>query len=222
MRTTTLILSATMMASCALAQRWQTNVHQDPDGFSLNLPQSWKVQKFGTGSVAVFSPNPGEFVLVMPVLGRTADCAATLRDQFAKGWQPFPGAQGLNVTPTGRGVAVAGFQFQGGQNRGAVMCAETGQRSAMFYAIAAPGAQFNGDRDSLLAILKSFRYGGGSSDKKRPAASAVQMEQWQEASERAFIGAKPAGWRENCPGIMHLFKRASPRIRPDDPSGLLS
>ncbi len=197
MRATTLILTSTLMASCALAQRWQTNLHQDPAGFSLNLPQDWRVQTFGTGSVAVFSPNPGEFVLVMPVLGRTADCASTLRDQFAKGWQPFPGAQGVSVKPTGRGVAVAGFQFQGGQSRGAVMCAETGQRSAMYYAIAAPGAQFSADRDSLLNILRSFRYGGGASDKRGTTAPAVQMEQWVEATERAFTGAKPAGWRVN-------------------------
>src|SRR4051794_22321850 len=118
MRATTLFLIPILLSSCAAASRsegrWKMSPHQDADGFSLSIPQDWKVQKSGAGRIEVIGPNPLEFVLVVPVLGRTADCSGTLRAAFEKGWKGFPGIQHLKVNGVGRGISVADFQFQNG------------------------------------------------------------------------------------------------------------
>jgi hypothetical protein len=103
------------------------------------------------------------------------------------------------------------------------MCAETGQRSAMFYAIAAPGAQFGTDREGMLWILRSFRYGGGE-EPKRSAVAAMKLEEWREPSESAFVAAKPAGWRADG-GVVRISNsdiRTGFRLSsPDGTSGLI-
>lgn len=148
--------------------------------------------------MVVSSPNPWMFVIVAPVLGRSGDCVTALRTTFANGWGSFPGARNVNVRPAGRGVAVADFEFQNGQSRGAVLCAETGRNSGMFYGMAAPAAEFGSERRRLVSILRSFRYGSPAAAKSGNTAApsaALPMEPWREASEGAFTTEKPAGWR---------------------------
>jgi len=170
-------------------------VHQDPGGFRVDVPAGWRVHALGEGRMVVSSPNPWMFVTVAPVLGRTSDCAAALRTTFTNGWGSFPGARNVNVRPAGRGIAVAEFEFQNGQSRGAVLCAETGRRSGMFYGLAAPSAAFAAERARLVSILRTFRYGSApAAGAAPPPAAALPMEPWREPSEGAFTAEKPAGW----------------------------
>lgn len=165
--------------------------YQDPDGFALELPAGWRVSKFGQGGVVATSPDAARFAMVLPVLGRSADCAATLRQALTSGWSAFPGIADLQVQAAGPRSAVAGFTVRQRQGRGALLCAETGPRSAMFYGFSAPAAQYGADRVALLAILKSFRITGRAA---APAA-ALSLEPWREPTEGAYQSVKPVGWQ---------------------------
>ncbi len=196
-------------------------VHQDPSGFRVEVPDGWRVHALGEGRMVVSSPNPWKFVTVAPVLGRSADCATALRTTFANGWGSFPGARNVNVRPAGRGTAVAEFEFQNGQSRGAVLCAETGRRSGMFYGMAAPSAEFVPERGRLVSILRSFRYGSAPAARTAAApAAAMPMEPWREASEGAFTAEKPTGWRAE--GGVRRISNSDVRIgyRLSSPDGL--
>lgn len=167
--------------------------YQDPDGFTLNLPTGWSVKKFGQGGVVAVSPDPSRFALILPILGRTGDCATTLRQALSSGWNAFPGIAEVNLKAAGPRSAIAGFSLRGGQGRGAMLCAETSAKSAMFYAFAAPAAQYAADRQTLLALLKSFRYVAPSAA-SAPAAN-ITMEPFREPTEGAYQSVKPAGWQ---------------------------
>ena len=165
--------------------------YQDPDGFTLNLPTGWSVKKFGQGGVVAVAPDPARFELILPILGRTGDCATTLRQALSSGWNAFPGIAELSLKPAGPRSAIAGFSLRGGQGRGAMLCTETGPKSAMFYALAAPAAQYAVDRQTLLAVLKSFRYSASAST----PATNLSMEPFREPTEGAYQSVKPSGWQ---------------------------
>jgi hypothetical protein len=167
--------------------------YRDPDGFALELPAGWRVNKFGEGGVVVVSPDPSRFAMILPVLGRNGDCAATLRQALTSGWNAFPGIADLQLQAAGPRSAVAGFSVRQRQGRGALLCAETGPRSAMFYGISAPAAQYGAERTRLVAILKSFRYTGRAAPAS--AEATMPMEPWREPTEGAYQSVKPAGWQ---------------------------
>jgi hypothetical protein len=168
---------------------------QDP-GFQLNLPPGWQAKKLNAGEVVATAPNPREWVMVAPLLAQREGCDASLRRNLAGGWATFPNLSNLNVRTVRPGLTLADFYFFGGQSRGAVLCADTGPRSAMLYALAAPAPQFAAERNTLMGVLRSFRYGGRSGGAQRGAGGpALAMEPWREASENAFNAVKPAGWR---------------------------
>lgn len=167
--------------------------YRDPDGFELNLPAGWKVSKFGQGGIVALSPDPSRFALVLPILGRTGDCATTLRQALSSGWNAFPGVADVNLKPAGPRSAIAGFSLRGGQGRGAMLCAETGAKSAMFYALAAPAANYPADRTALLAILQSFRY--TAQPQSQSPQSSLPLEPFREPTESAYQTVKPQGWQ---------------------------
>lgn len=170
-------------------------IHRDPAGFSIDVPPGWSVQSFDGGNASVTSADGAAFALVSPVIGQRGDCLTLLRGAFANGWRTFPQAAKLQVKATGKGAAVADFVFDQGRRRGAVMCAATGPRSAMFYGMASPADRFVRDRPVLVAMLRSFRYGGGETGRGEPARAALPTEPWREATESAFTAVKPVGWR---------------------------
>jgi hypothetical protein len=179
-----------------------TDAPNDPNGFSVNLPQGWAVQKYQQGYVRIDSPDNRRFVLVRPILGRTSDCAESLRRAFGASWAAFPGTRNLEVgyVPGSRGLATARFTFQDGRSRGAVMCAETSSSTGMYYGLAAPVESFAQELPNLVAILKSFRYGGsggrtpGAAQGSTPP-SLPRMTSWREPQELAYTLQVPEGWR---------------------------
>jgi len=195
MRVRTILLASALLVDQAISQR-PPAVYQDPGGFQLSLPPGWTAKKFNAGEVRASAPNPAEWVMIAPLLAQTEPCAISLRKNLSSGWVAFPNVKDLNVRVVRPGLALADFYFQNGQSRGAVLCADTGARSGMLYCLAAPAAQFATERNTLLAILRSFQYGGGSSTAARPSSTAsLPLEPWREASEGAFVSVKPAGWR---------------------------
>ncbi|MFN7924929.1 MAG: hypothetical protein U0Q16_32830 [Bryobacteraceae bacterium] len=175
------------------------SVHRDPAGFRVALPAGWTVEKAERGQVSMVAADRSEFVSIVPVLARDGDCGSVLRGAFANRWGMFPGAGNVNVTASGRGLAVANFGFRNGQSRGAALCAETSRRTAMVYAVAAPAQQFAASKPKLLAVLRSFRYEAAPRAQNTAGvaapAPAVAMEPFREPSEGAYTAEKPAGWR---------------------------
>lgn len=166
--------------------------YRDESGFSVNLPEGWQVRKHDGGAVTIYGPVPSQFVLVLPILGRTKDCATSLRMNLTGGWPVFPQVTELRIEPGNRS-AVARFLFHNGQSRGALLCAETSSRTGMIYGIAAPAAEFALAQPVMTGILKSFRYGAAAQAKAQPAA-VLRMTMWREQNEGAFTMPIPEGW----------------------------
>lgn len=181
--------SAAFWLAAALAAA----VHQDPAGFRIDLPPGWQTAVSGQGHVVAASPNPLEYVFVQPQLNRTLPCADLLRQNLTGPGTKYSGVEQLDIQPSGRGQATARFVFQRGQARGAILCAETSSRTAMFYGMSAPAAQFGQRLAALVAVLKSFSYMG------KPAGSATialpPMITWMEPYERGFTLSIPQGWQ---------------------------
>jgi len=170
--------------------------YRDPSGgFSLQTPEGWQVRTFDRGVVTVSGSSPGKFVLIMPILGRTLDCATSLQKNLMGGWQAFPGASDLRVEPGNRG-ATARFLFQQRQNRAAILCVETSARTGMMYAISAPVAEFAREQPIMVGMLRSFKYGGGASPQAaEPAGALPRMTKWREPREGAWTIQIPEGWK---------------------------
>jgi hypothetical protein len=195
------ILILTLAGLPAVAAAAQNQSYTDPGGFSVNLPPGWQVQKFQQGYVRMHSPDGQRFLLVLPILGRSADCSTLLRRTFASSWAAFPGARGVEVAPVAgsRGLATARFTFRDGGSRGSVLCAETSSGTGMFYALGAPAATFAQEAPAMVAVLRSFRYGGAARSAAGGAAAGPvtlpRMMQWQEPRELAYTMQVPEGWR---------------------------
>src|SRR3954471_1359320 len=71
--------------------------YSDPGGFSVSLPQGWSVQKFQQGYVRMHSADERRFVLIRPILGRSAQCGTLLQRAFAASWAAFPGARSVEI-----------------------------------------------------------------------------------------------------------------------------
>ena len=173
--------------------------HEDPAGFRVEIPDNWQVRTYERGLVTIQGPVAGKFVMVIPILGRTLEAATLLEKNLMGGWQVFPGVSDLKIERVARG-ATARFSFDGGRNRGSILCIETSARSGMMYAIAAPAGEFAREHGTMLAMLKSFRYqgksGGGSGGGSGPAAAAMpRMVKWREANEGAYVMPMPEGWQ---------------------------
>ena len=172
--------------------------YHDPAGFRVDLPQGWQAVQSKAGHFIMVSPDPQHYVFVQPVLNRTTDCAATLRQALSGSGSQFAGVQGLDVSPAGRGLAVARFLFQNGQVRGEMMCAETSRRGGTFYGLAAPVQDFARELPMLVSVLKSFSFeaasrgGSGGTNPQMPQPALVQ---WQEPNELAYTIGVPQGWQ---------------------------
>ncbi|WP_321471657.1 hypothetical protein [uncultured Paludibaculum sp.] len=168
--------------------------HRDDSGFSVNVPDGWQVRKYDGGAVTIQGPSPSKFVLVLPILGRTKDCATSLRMNLTGSWPVFPAVSDLAIEPGNRS-AVARFLFHNRQSRGAVLCAETSNRTGMIYGIAAPAQEFAREQPVMTDILRSFKYGGtAASSAGAPAAALPRMTKWREQNEGAFVIPIPEGW----------------------------
>lgn len=170
--------------------------YRDPSaGFRVDLPAGWQAVSSGKGHIVMASPNPQMYAFVQPVLNRTSDCVATLRQTLGGGG--FANVTGLDVVNAGPRLATAKFVFQKGQVQGAMLCAETSRRGGMLYGIAAPIREFARQAPGLLAVLRSFSFEAVSVPPAAGAAAAPPPlnTTWQEPREMAYTLAIPQGWR---------------------------
>jgi hypothetical protein len=174
---------------------WST--HQDPRGFSVQLPRAWRASAADSGRIDLRGAE-GEHLVIWPVLLETqvndAIAASALRSVAAKvrpdvEWRSFePGAgnyRRLFGVAAGR-RAVAVFTWANGA-RGAAGCV---------YTVVAPEARYHQNEDLYARILQSFRVTGGDSKAAAPPApEALSYVRWQDPLENAFSLDVPRGWR---------------------------
>jgi len=205
----TLLAAGLMLTTCTAisAQSWMT--HQDPAGFSVEVPRGWRVGSEG-GRVTAAGPN-AERVTIYPLRvegrldpGRARGVLVSLSTQFwpRQRWNmPSDGWQfGAN------GVRAVGADESRVREMTALWWANTGQgATGFFYAVAAPPARFAATEAAFAHILGSFRVtqadggGGGGGGGGRPGASdplgGIQFRRWVDPTETAYSAEVPAGWR---------------------------
>lgn len=173
--------------------------YRDPSGFQLQLADGWQVRAFDRGVVTIDGPRPDASVLILPILGRTADCTTWLDRNLNGNWQAYPGVTDLQIE-RGQRSATARFGFRQRQSRAVMLCAETGARTAMVYAIGGPAAEFARLQPTMAAMVKSFRYGGngsggGSNQAAAPAVAMPRTFSWRDPVEGAWTIQVPEGWK---------------------------
>ena len=194
------ILALLFVACVCLAQQWTR--HNDPLGFTVDHPPGWRVSADPSGLVRVASADGATFAVVQPFLLE--------RPATAKAWLSLSLSQFSGVFPQGRltrleqrpgrsDEVVATIMYAGGQ--ASVLCAMAG-RAGMFYAIAAPQAQFPARRAELVRVLTSFRYTPPAAA-AGPAGPRLDYVRWQDPREQAFVVEVPRGW--NVTGGMFRF-----------------
>ena len=181
-------------------QNW--TIHQDPAGFSVELPRDWRVSAEG-GRVTVAGPHAAR-VTILPVTvegqldtGRAQGVLVNLSRRFwpNQRWdEPRDGWQfGAN------GVRAVGADESALRETTALWWANTPQgANGFFYGVAAEPARFQSLTPTFARILGSFRVthvpaGGGQGRGSDPLAG-LQFRRWVEPNETAYSCEVPAGW----------------------------
>lgn len=178
--------------------------HQDPMGFSLNLPANWTVATDKTtGRINLNGPQ-NEQVIIWPAWAPQGLDVPTARNMLttivgrlgadlrvAAGWGA-PEAIGATVVRTvGHSAA-----------RSAIVTLAwipTPKGAAAFlYATAAPEDAYRRDQDNFSRMLQSFHVtgnpNGAPAGQAAAADSQIHYVSWTDPNEGAFTVEVPAGW----------------------------
>ncbi|MDQ3133931.1 MAG: hypothetical protein M3Q76_03875 [Acidobacteriota bacterium] len=204
-----LLVAALLLAACDAAtgaERWTT--HQDPLGFSIEIPEDWSVSN-ESGQVTVAGPNT-ERVTIYPLrIEGQLDANRAQHLMVGISNQMWPG-QRWNMPKGGwrfgaNGVRAIGADESKLRETTALWWANTGQgASGFFYAVAAPPARFKAAEPVFARILSSFRVtqatgggsgGGGQAGRGSDPLAGLQFQRWEDPAERSFSLEVPAGWR---------------------------
>ena len=181
------ILSFVRPAGATFAQ------FQDPRGFTIEVPQGWRVDAGSLDQIAVSDPSFRAFALVRGRVAR-GDLTEWLARQYlaTEGW--VGGFDVLGVERVGRDSVRAGFRIvdrNGQRKRANALAVRQGDIATVFVA-GAPEQEFAQALPLLAAVLDSFRFGGG-----RGAAPGAQLAftTWADPVENAFTTQVPQGWQ---------------------------
>jgi hypothetical protein len=206
-----------------------------PEGYSLKQPAGWMGKVVEKAYILVSSPEAAKepaFLLVYPFFLETATPAGLWLDQnLANLGEFFPAAaiekrQQLRAMPDEWAVKF-NFNKGGTAYMGLALCSIF-EQSGILYVVAARSDSFEKNRNSLLAMLKSFRFGEPESG-RGPAAPQFQYVRFTDPSEQAFSLDVPQGWqvqggtnRRAATDLVHSFQAISPDqrivIQYNDPS----
>ena len=178
-------------------------VHDDPRGFSVELPAGWSVTPDrSSGRINLAGPKD-EQVVIWPIWapqGLDEATAGEILDQLAgkigvdvrlpRGWQ----------APQRAGPDVVRAIGKNGDRAGIIMLSwvSSARGAAVFlFVIAAPDRFFRQEEESFSRILHSFRVTGGKSQAANtiPAIhSEIHYVSWTDPLEGAFTIQVPEGW----------------------------
>ncbi|MFN6955902.1 MAG: hypothetical protein ACK4PG_14010 [Acetobacteraceae bacterium] len=171
--------------------------HVDQAGFSIAVPDGWRVAAGGAAEVAVLGPREEAVALVRARVARGPLAAWLARDWPGTEAQVAE-ARAIRVEAQGADVARGVFLVRdraGVVRRAVVLAVRRGEVATLFVA-AAPEGTGGAEWQRLFAVLDSFRLGGGDGEQAgaRPAA-ALPLARWTDPNEAAFSVDLPAGWR---------------------------
>ena len=202
-----LFAAATLFAACSAvgAQSWAT--HQDPSGFSVEVPKDWKVSS-EAGRVTVAGPNM-ERVTIYPLrVEGQLDANRAQRLMVGLSNQLWPGRR-WNMPKGGWQFGASGVRAVGAdesrlRETTALWWANTNQgATGFYYAVAAQPSRFQATEPTFARILGSFRVtqadaqaGGGGQQAGRGSdpLAGLQFQTWTDPVETAFTVEVPAGW----------------------------
>jgi hypothetical protein len=183
-----------------MEQNWR--VHEDAEGFSLEIPADWNVT-IKDGLVNASGPSL-ERVTILPFKFEARLEAGSARDLMLailrrfwshQRWQMPRGGWQFNQN----GVGANGADESRLKEIATLWWANTSDgATCFFYALAALPARFQSRQSDFARILSSFRVTGGGG--KQPAANAhplegMQFQLWTDPMEAAFSVQVPAGWQ---------------------------
>ena len=191
--------------------------HVDPAGFTIGIPQGWRLGAAGPAEIALLGPGERAVALV-----RARPARGPLDAWLARDW---PGtepqvaeARAVSVTAPARDVARGVFVVRdraGVQRRAVVLAVRRGEVATLFIA-AAPEGEPAASWRQAFAALDSFRLGGGAPG----GGAALPLARWTDPQEAAFTVEIPAGWRPEG-GLVRVGPTSSPRtaLRATSPDG---
>lgn len=202
------LAAALLLTACSVssAQSWTT--HQDPSGFSLEVPRSWRVSA-DEGRITAAGPN-AERVTIYPLrvegqldANRARHLMVGISGQLSPGQRWAVPRGGWQFGPNG--VRAVGADERELRETTALWWANTNQgATGFFYAVAAPPARFQAMEPVFARVLSSFRVtradaqagGGGGEQPGRGAdpLAGLRFQSWTDPVETAFSVEVPAGW----------------------------
>ncbi len=194
-------------ANAALQKGWLT--HQDPLGFSVNLPPTWKVHTDPATGRIEFLGDPGTQVIVWPLfVPASLDPSSASSVLLRLATKIWPEAGWKAPQESGRSAV----RTRGNDGKHACVAILTWATSpkgtaGYLYAMAAPFDSYQLSEGTFAEILKSFKIAGTPSVDPRSSVSYVE---WKDPRENAFSLEVPAQWRVSG----GTFRFASVDVRP--------
>jgi hypothetical protein len=171
--------------------------HQDPAGFSVQVPEGWQVTATRLDDVTIKGPGGGSVAWIRARVVR-GDLTRWLAEDYLRTEATIGRFQMTAVSAEGPSVARATFTLRHGDSdkRASIVAVRSGEIATVFVAVA-PMAEFPTQLPGLIHILDSFRFtrnDAGSPGVPSPRSS-LQFVQWVEPYEQAFSMEVPAGWQ---------------------------
>ena len=202
------------------AQGWTT--HQDPAGFTIEIPAGWRVSAEG-GRVTAAGPN-SERVTILPLqIEGQLDARSAQAVLLGLSGQMWP-RQRWSMPRSGwqfgqNGVRAVGADESTLRETTALWWANTPRGAAVFfYGVAGQPARFQSLEPVFARVLGSFRVTPGNGRQARgggagggdPLAS-VRFKHWVDPSENAFSIEVPADW-----GVTGGIRRSDVEIKKNE------
>ena len=168
--------------------------HDDPSGFSLELPSGWRASKTGeTGLVQVVGTG-GERVDIQPFFTSRSLDAGTSRPLLASlGSKVRPHARWEQAAAAAAGGATRMAGTDGSDRLVAVLAWTVSPRGTAgdVYVAGTAAKRFSGEVASLARVMQSFRLRGPPAD----ASARPRYATFTDPVERAFSMEVPEGWK---------------------------
>ncbi|HEV2491018.1 MAG TPA: hypothetical protein VGT03_14525 [Candidatus Acidoferrales bacterium] len=184
----------------APANGWTT--HNDPSGFSVDMPAGWKVTTgAGQGGITLHGLR-GESAVIWPMfversqLG-TREAEALVQQLARKVDAQLPWGRPQSSQNVVRTIA------KGAQRSGAALMTWTPQgngTTVFFYCVEAPPDLYRASTDAFAGILRSFRVLQdpalkNSAARESAAPAPLRFVNWEDPRENAFSMEVPQGWQ---------------------------
>jgi hypothetical protein len=197
--------------------------HRDPHGFDIEYPAGWTAEVSNDMRIVVRSQDGLSMATIAPFVRGGATCRQYLAEALTGTASIFPQARIENATQRRQepDEVVAGFTFAGGKSRGAALCSLY-RGSGMMFAIAAPSAQYERQKDDLVRIVRTVSFGqagGPSSGQQAPARRPVQYARFTDPREGSFTLDVPAGWRAEGGLLRRSAIDVTASVRMSSPDG---